>query len=61
MTLSVVPKTGKLAVTFKNPPALTQVARGFGVIFTNRNAGSGYYVPDWNNTKSGQFKLEDKN
>jgi hypothetical protein len=47
-------------LTVKNPANLTQKAKGFGVILTNQNGGSGYYVPDWNSTKSGQFKLEDK-
>jgi hypothetical protein len=60
LTLALTPKTGKLALTVKNPANPTQKAKGFGVILTNQNGGSGYYVPDWNNTKSGQFKLEDK-
>jgi hypothetical protein len=61
LTLALTPKTGKLALTVKNPANPTQKAKGFGVILTNQNGGSGYYVPDWNSTKSGQFKLEDKN
>jgi hypothetical protein len=60
LTLALTPKTGKLALTVKNPANPTQKAKGFGVILTNQNGGSGYYVPDWNSTKSGQFKLEDK-
>jgi hypothetical protein len=58
MTLALTPKTGKLALTVKNPANPTLKARGLGVILTNQNGASGYYVPDWNNTNSGQFKLE---